>query len=1759
MEVFVVVTSIRKLACMNKKSLVIMLSLGLFIAGGGGGAWWWYMNQPEQISARAQQYLSEGKGEQAVELLSLLAEQGDQEAISQLAKLYAEGKLVQRDEVAAARYFLQLAELGNEAAQREMAKRYEQGCGVPASAEAAARWLVPFADRGEADANQKLCEFYRSGKVNHPQDAHKRYLAAATAGAADYAFLVAENYAKGVGVEKNLAEAYSWYQKAATAGHEEALRPLADCYAQGIGTERNVAKAAELYKKVISESDAEGLYTLATCYEEAGDFENARAYYASSSKLGHTKAKSRSAVCEYNMAAKTRNYVEAFRQLQTAAEAGDAEAAAYLAHCFRYGLGTEPDSQAAEKWLSVAEKSGVKASIPTPVTPQWESSFDCSGSLSILPNTSHLRLLTDVLAQNEKEKKLNEERENYNYRPEIRLTNSELSGMPVQVRKNIDVSRFRTPWLITDDFIITRTASEAHFDFWDARSLQYFFTLSNVAVELSEIEYGHRESRAYHSYLPDKGVVGMCFRAMIGDSGASQVVGIDLNGLKVTDVLFDEVSQVSMSYMIDGVNPFKPLPKKVFTKEPFAGITSWITYPEYEEDIKKTPVEKYTLEALSVGTALEKENLTIRDIDFNTFRIKPHSKVDKNDATQKKKAPLACEIEGLPDAPYWYVDHADGLSDNVYLYRWGDEDIHMVAYYYDADRKLLLPSLHNDLGRHKYGATGYIGESDCGWISVTDGCHIWVVDQNTGKIYDVVDGSGEKSLVRWQKDGHAHEIFGSLVLPEWKECCFRLSVINKIPGKKDKAYWIASNNKHTGIWEVDLTGKKSKLVKLWTAEDSGYEVSTPIWDNDKQCLFFPINSNAWKVVKLHVDTMQVEDIGYVYLYNDKEFAIITTEGYYAGSPGCERFLYILKDGNQLGMDILAPWRNRPAEVLKKLGGDENEIRILEHTTERWLQKLGFRADSMRDEPQLRDVPSVIVARPAVVMEAEKVSIPIKITADNTQAITDIRIKADGVNIPQKWQQNLYVAPNKELVVQAEVVLVPGVNWIEVTPMNSLGIQGKTERFRVICNKEAKQAKQYVVAIGVSQYQDSTMNLQYASKDAGDIVAAFREFYHGETEVLLLQDKEVTKEATLSKIRQFVASAKEHDKLVVYCAGHGVLDDQMDYYYAPTDFDSDRIKETGIFIDDLLDCIDSTSARQRLLLLDTCHSGLLGEEGEEQMALAMGNLPSGVRAIQHRGMKVKAAETGMNAAFQKRYIEEFFSHQQTRRGLNVLSGSAGAEFALESDELKNGVFTAAVVEILKGNVDADANADGKISIAELYGAVAGRVSQQTAGLQQPSLSYLENEGKQVLGKTLVYYAKNKDWQSVNKLASKGYKVCEKPKKESDYEYTTLILQAMKNKAPISVISSLIKAGAKNNTMLYDAYELCMVGDPPLYTEKEMSGLLERVLPLSVKEDRTRLLMKLCGFIDSPERVQLVDMLLKSELDLDYRDSSGNTLLHVVQKDSIVQQLLKQGADVTALNNEGNTVLFGKKGKKSCDLLLDRGVPINAVNKQGRTALLTAGDFAAASYLIQKGADVTVKDNNGNTVLDHYDSSYKQSMLQYVRRVKGESYIKKLEARKKKVNLIARFGINTLFDNNMTMWDSHFEDLAKQFAPNTVFMNKGKMTRGQIKEYFKQQYHTACKINHEYVHVQPIKAAQDGDKLEFLSHYVHENGKTKKVKHGYVFQVIHLNENGEICVYDEKFDSQKPIPFSKGMKELSIDNVPYDQERQVQGERYTPSES
>jgi hypothetical protein len=91
------------------------------------------------------------------------------------------------------------------------------------------------------------------------------------------------------------------------------------------------------------------------------------------------------------------------------------------------------------------------------------------------------------------------------------------------------------------------------------------------------------------------------------------------------------------------------------------------------------------------------------------------------------------------------------------------------------------------------------------------------------------------------------------------------------------------------------------------------------------------------------------------------------------------------------------------------------------------------------------------------------------------------------------------------------------------------------------------------------------------------------------------------------------------------------------------------------------------------------------------------------------------------------LQGMFVDLRRGSGSTVLTSSAGAEYALESSEQKNGLFTYAVLEALDGNEGSDIDKDGRIQMSELGEYVKKRVALLTNSKQSPNTRRINIEG------------------------------------------------------------------------------------------------------------------------------------------------------------------------------------------------------------------------------------------------------------------------------------------------------------------------------------------------------------------------------------------------------------------------------------------------
>jgi uncharacterized caspase-like protein len=179
------------------------------------------------------------------------------------------------------------------------------------------------------------------------------------------------------------------------------------------------------------------------------------------------------------------------------------------------------------------------------------------------------------------------------------------------------------------------------------------------------------------------------------------------------------------------------------------------------------------------------------------------------------------------------------------------------------------------------------------------------------------------------------------------------------------------------------------------------------------------------------------------------------------------------------------------------------------------------------------------------------------------------------------------------------------------------------------------------------------------------------------------------------------------------SGHGLIDSDYEYRFCPIEADQSRLAETTLTYGEIESLLDDCAARRRIVLLDTCHAG---EPDRDDPLLTESKIEGNILEPSIR--------TGPNVRRSAREItdllERHFVDLRIGAGAAVLSSSTAAQQSGEHPEVKNGFFTAAILEGIQQH-KADQNSDGTIRVTELLGYCkeeVPRLSARYGGEQDP---------------------------------------------------------------------------------------------------------------------------------------------------------------------------------------------------------------------------------------------------------------------------------------------------------------------------------------------------------------------------------------------------------------------------------------------------------
>ncbi len=188
-----------------------------------------------------------GNYQDALEIWTNLAEEGDADAVAWIGACYANGDGVDVDDAQAMAWYLRAAEMGNPLAQANVGAFHYMGRGTEKNLEKAVHWLERASEGGDLNGLFNLAQLYTHGD-GVPEDkarAAELYRKAAELGHYPSQSRLGYMYAQGDGVKKDRVQAYLWLTLASQHGIGTALDALESVVREMSAEEK--AEGAQLF------------------------------------------------------------------------------------------------------------------------------------------------------------------------------------------------------------------------------------------------------------------------------------------------------------------------------------------------------------------------------------------------------------------------------------------------------------------------------------------------------------------------------------------------------------------------------------------------------------------------------------------------------------------------------------------------------------------------------------------------------------------------------------------------------------------------------------------------------------------------------------------------------------------------------------------------------------------------------------------------------------------------------------------------------------------------------------------------------------------------------------------------------------------------------------------------------------------------------------------------------------------------------------------------------------------------------------------------------------------------------------------------------------------------------------------------------------------------------------------------------------------------------------------------------------------------
>lgn len=470
-----------------------------------------------------------------------------------------------------------------------------------------------------------------------------------------------------------------------------------------------------------------------------------------------------------------------------------------------------------------------------------------------------------------------------------------------------------------------------------------------------------------------------------------------------------------------------------------------------------------------------------------------------------------------------------------------------------------------------------------------------------------------------------------------------------------------------------------------------------------------LTTYANKVAFYSLETMLPKFSCYTF---DKSVLFQTPEGYYYTSSKVPQMAFKLHD-RIFSFEQLDTEYNRPDKVLQAMGSDNKLlITAYKQAYEKRIKRLNIDTATSALHNKYGVPKADFKNRTHIGFEQRQAKLTLHITGlDDRVSLERFNVWVNEVPVFGVRGINLHHRNSRQLDTTLTVTLSQGANRLETSVVNAKNMESyRTPLYVNYSPAKTTEAKLYFVGIGIDTFAQQQYNLRWSTKDISDLARLLKQKY-GDRMITHTLFNEQVNVAAVTALKATLAGSTVNDKIIVAYSGHGLLSKKFDYYLSTYSINFNRPEEGGLPYEILEDLLDNIPARQKLLLLDACHSGELDKEefgklqsAQPLLAAAGVNGGKGAKPVSPNGQRI-----GLQNSFA--LMQQLFADVERHTGSTIIAAAAGTQFAFERGELENGVFTHCILEYMNKHPNA--------TVGTLQDYVSQKVRELTAGLQVPS--------------------------------------------------------------------------------------------------------------------------------------------------------------------------------------------------------------------------------------------------------------------------------------------------------------------------------------------------------------------------------------------------------------------------------------------------------